>query len=348
MQEGLFGPALGPLCRCVELAPEAPAANYEFAYVLMKEFYHEEALQFFAKAFELEQAPSIAFYMAQLLMFLGRLQEAEAVVHKFAELVNEASGEGRLQLVYLSQMLQRLQTYGADTIRDWHFVQYGNILLRLFEEDHPNEPNDSEGRYTFVNFDYQQVANVLVGLQTLIEQISVFPKYQYVAAAGAGSEPLAHALAALLRLPVRSFAEMVKSGKNGIVIASFNDEVVEIAADVWERKELLFCSFAFSWTVEINIVPDAIGYLAQSARLPWQERAEFDANGQPFRAESDPRSAEQIAGEILRLVPTVDQVWLHRLKQYCQKRTEHLMIGERMEVPRKKFFVHTALGGTRY
>lgn len=348
VQEEAFGSALGPLSRCVKLAPDAAAANYEFAYALMKEFYNEEALHFFGKAFEQEQAMSITFYIAQLLIFLGRSGEASIFVNKLEEQVQAENGEGGMQLAYLKDMLRRYRTYKPQTIRDWHFVQYGTILLCTFEEDYPEEENHSNGRYTLVNFGYQQVANVLAAFQTTIGLLSVFPEYQYVAAAGETSAPLAYALGRMLMLPVKSLADGLASGDKGIVIASFSDELHEIGANVWQRDDVLLFSFALSWTRESDILPEVIGYLAQAPRLPWQSRVELNEQGEPEMVPIDERPVEEIARNILDRVIHADMHWVGRIHDYYKERQVDLMAGNQIDVPRKKFFVHSALGGARY
>ncbi|GAX90688.1 tetratricopeptide repeat protein [Effusibacillus lacus] len=347
VQEGLFGSALGPLSRCVRLAPDAAAANYEFAYALMKEFYNEEALHFFARAYEQEQAMSITFYMAQLLLFLGHKEEAASFASKLEEQVRE-SGEGQAQLDYLRGMFQRASSFPPHNLRDWHFVQYGGLLLRLFEEDHPGEPNESNGRYTFVNFGYDQTAAVLGALQAVVQQTPVFQKYEFAAPAGETSAPLAHALSGMFEIPVLSLEEGLAANKRGIVITAFSDELDPIAADVWDRKDILLFSFAFSWTRESNILPEAIGYLAQGARLPWQARYEAGENGEPVLVEADNRSAGAIAQSILDRLSHIDREWLTELRRYYAGRQFQLVAGNRIEVPRKKFFVHSALGGGRF
>ncbi|WP_018130367.1 tetratricopeptide repeat protein [Effusibacillus pohliae] len=347
VQDGLYGPALGPLSRCVKLAPESSAANYEFAYALMKEFYNEAALHYFAKAYEQEQAMSILFYMAQLLIFLGRSGEAWLFMQKLEEQVKEA-GEGEPQLAYLKGMLRRYRAHQPQTIRDWHFVQYGSLLLRTYEEDDPEPPNPANGRYTLVNFGYPQVAAVLAALQAILGRIDLFPPYKYIAAAGEASAPIAHALGQLLTVPVKPLAEGLSSGQNGIVITSFSDELQGIAEHVWDRKDVLLFSFALSWTHDQNVLPEVVGYLAQMPRLPWQERVVLNESGEPVLVAADERPAEAIAGDILHCVAQVDADWVKRVCDFYGKRKSDIIAGKRIEVPRKRFFTHSALGGARY
>lgn len=348
VQDGVYGPALGPLSRCVQLAPEAAAANYEFAYALMKEFYNEEALHFFGKAFEQEQAMSITFYIAQLLIFLNRSGEASLFIGKLEEQVQAGGGEGEMQLAYLKEMLHRYKTYTPENIRDWHFVQYGTLLLRTFEEDYPHEENSSNGRYALVNFSYDQVAAILAAFQTTIGPLSVFPEYKYVAAAGEDSAPLAYALSKMLMLPVRSLEEGLAAGEQGIVVTAFSDELNAIGGHVWERDDVLLFSFALSWTHELNVLPEVIGYFAQASRLPWQQKIEFDENGEPVMVPADERPAEEIARNILDRVLHVDMHWVGQISDYFKQREQDIIAGKRVDVPRKKFFVHSALGGARY
>jgi tetratricopeptide (TPR) repeat protein len=348
VQEGVYGSALGPLSRCAQLAPDAPAAKYEFAYALMKEFYNEEALHFFIKAYEQEQAVSMLFYITQLLIFLGKSGEAALFARRLEEQVKE-SGEGEQQLDYIKGMLRRYRTHKAANIRDWHFVQYGTLLLRMFEEDEPEAaPNSSNGRYVIVNFSYDQVAAVLAAFQSAIDTIGVFPQYGYIAAAGEASEPIAVALGNMLALPVTSLTAGLSSGQKGIVIASFSDELAGIAADVWERDDILLFSFALSWTQESSVLPEAIGYLAQYPRLPWQERVVLGEDGQPVVVPKDERTAEDIAVHILDRVPHCDRKWISKLCDYYKERREEILAGSQIDVPRKKFFLHSALGGARY
>lgn len=348
VQEEAFGSALGPLSRCVKLAPDAAAANYEFAYALMKEFYNEEALHFFGKAYEQEQAMSITFYIAQLLIFLGRSGEASIFVNKLEEQVQSENGEGEMQLAYLKDMLRRYRAYKPQTVRDWQFVQYGTLLLRIFEEDYPEEENHSNGRFTLVNFGYQQAANVLAAFQTTIGPLSVFPEYRYVAPAGEISAPLAYALGKMLMLPVKTLEEGLSSDEKGIVISSFSDELHEIGGEVWQRDDVLLFSFALSWTHESNVLPEVIGYLAQAPRLPWQTRVEMNEQGEPEIMPADERPAEEIARNILDRVIHTDMHWVGRIHDYYKARQADILAGNQVDVPRKKFFVHSAQGGARY
>lgn len=348
VKEEAFSSALGPLLRCVNLAPEASAANYEFAYALMKEFYHEEALYYFNKALEKEDAMSIVFYMAQILIFLGRTGEASVFVRKLEDQVKESDGEGEAQLTYIKDMLRRCRNFKPETIRDWHFVQYGTLLLRSFEEDYSEEENLSNGRFTLVNFSYQQIANVLAAFQTTIGPLTVFPEYKYVTAAGQTSEPLAYALSKMLMLPVKTLADGLVSGEKGIVVAAFSDEVNAVGADIWQRDDVLVFSFAVAWTRELNLLPEVIGYLAQAPRLPWQSKVDFNENGEPVMLPADTRPVEDIARDILDRVLHVDMYWVGKIHDYFKERESELLAGNQSDVPRKRFFVHSALGGARY
>lgn len=352
LQAGMTRAALGPLHRCINLAPDVATVNYEFGYALMKEFFNEEALYYFHQAAEKEEIIGAHFFMGQLLIFLDRADEAFTFVQGLENVAKENS-DVQMQADYLKGMYRRYRTYNPSDIRDWQFIQYGTMLLRMFQEDYPDtDHNPSKGRYTVVNFSEQAVMNVMAALQTLVGTLPVFPKYSYVAFAGPDSAVLAHLLGSMMQLPVKPLSDIgapeEASATQGIVLCSGSDELDGVEGDVWGRGDILLFNFWHSWTRESNVLPDVIGYFAQVARFPWQERYERTETGEVGQLPADTRTPEEIAAELLQKVPYADMEWVGRLHDYFKSRTDHLQVGTQADIPRKKFFVHSALGGDRF
>ncbi|GIM47351.1 hypothetical protein DNHGIG_29000 [Collibacillus ludicampi] len=347
IDEGMFGLALAPLYRCYQLAPKEAVVNYTLAYALMKEFQIEAALSFMRRAYEIEPLIHVIYSMAYLHLLLGNPEQADPYLLELDHKVRQEE-EGMERLKYLREFRKRLLAHPPKDIRDFHFAQYGTVLLRVFKDDFPHVQEDpAHGRYAVASFNYYQVASVLRAFQLLIETVVTKPAYSYVVSVSQQGTPLALALSRMLAIPMIAFSDSPERSP-GIIVAVNSDEINEIARFYIDRPEHLIFAFSVDWTRETAMLPDVIGYLAQLAFLPWQERLEIGENGEAVRLPADERSPVQLADEIMKQLDQVEQSYVSALARYFKERQELWKLGLNTDRPRKRFLVESPLGGARF
>jgi tetratricopeptide (TPR) repeat protein len=347
IEEGMFGQALAPLYRCYQLAPKDAVVNYTLAYALMKEFQLEAALSFMRRAYESEPRIHVIYYMAYLNLLLGNPEQAEPYLLELESKVRQEE-EGMERLKYLREFRKRLLAHTPKGIRDFHFAQYGTVLLRVFKDDFPHAQEDpAHGRFAVASYNYYQIASVLKAFQLLIETVVTKPAYSYVAPVSQQGTPLAIALSRILEVPLAAFSDTVGRSP-GIIVAVNSDEINEIASSCIDHPEHLIFAFSVDWTRETAMLPDVIGYLAQLAFLQWQERIEIGENGEAVRLPADERNPVHLADEIMNQLGQVDQAYVSAMARYFKERQELWKIGLNTDRPRKRFLVESPLGGARF
>jgi tetratricopeptide (TPR) repeat protein len=346
VEEGMYGQALAPLYRSYQLAPGEAAICYWLGYSLMKEFQLEKALLFMRRAYEKEPRLPMVYSMAYLYLLRGESEQADPFLLEMEKIV-QREGEGTERLKYLREFRERLIAHPPKDIRDWHFVQYGTALLRVFHDDFPDVPEDpAHGRYMWVTLTYRQVAAALKALACLFESLETKTDYSSISYVSQEGAPLALALGEMLQLPVSAFSP-ANAGRPEIVLAVHSEEVNRIARSCIDRPESLIFSLTVDWTRETVMLPDVIGYFAQVSFLPWQERLEFRENGAAVRVPADDRPPEQIAKEIRNEADKVEESFLSSIARYTLERNGLWKLGRNTDCPRKRFLVESPLGGAR-
>lgn len=345
LSDNLFGSAINPLRKTIELVPMAANAVFELGYAFLKEFRMEDALTHFQTAYEYSPSPNTAFYVAYTSLLTGNVQAAKEL---FSYIEGEYVKQGAepVMLNILKEMVARYEAFPPKDLRDWHFVQYGTPLLRTSEED-LGEPNENlNGRYVFINYGWLNVAQTIVTLKRMIEEVPGFPQYEYIIPASLDVAPIAFAFSELSGIPMAP-PNAINSTSKGILFTAWTDEVRVVAEHMSHNPHVTLFSFSMGWTLQAPVCPDIIGFLDQASRLPWQETMEIQENG-----ERTPRPAMDIPPEvimhhILERVEAVDQAEVDKLIAYYKERAHLLKVGENINNPRLGFQIESPIESIR-
>ncbi|WP_152559195.1 tetratricopeptide repeat protein [Tumebacillus flagellatus] len=345
LKDNLFGSAINPLRKTIELVPMAANATFELAYALLKEFRMEDALEHFKTAYEYSPSPNTAFYVAYTSL-LSRDVEGAKALFPYMESEYAKHNQEPVMLNILRDMVTRYEAFPPKDLRDWHFVQYGTPLLRTSDEDLGEANENLNGRFVFINYGWLNVATILVTLKRLIEEVPGFPQYDYIIPASMDVAPIAFAFSEMTGIPLVPREELNTTNK-GFLFTSWSDEVRVVAEHMSHNPNVTLFAFSLGWTLQAPVCPDIIGYLDQASRLPWQETMLIHENG-----ERTPRPAMQVPPEvvqyhILERVEGVDQAEVDKLIAYYQERAHLLKVGENINNPRLGFQIESPIESIR-
>ncbi|MBL0388385.1 hypothetical protein JJB07_17405 [Tumebacillus sp. ITR2] len=345
MKDNLFGSAINPLRKTVELIPMAANAVFELGYCLLKEFRMEDALEQFKNAYEYSPSPNTAFYVAYTSLLS---KDAAGAKELFPYIEGEYAKHNQepVMLNILKDMLARYEAFPPKDLRDWHFVQYGTPLLRTSEED-LGEPNENlNGRYVFINYGWLNVAQILVALKRMIEEVPGFPQYEYIIPASMDVAPIAFAFSEMTGIPMVP-REMLDTTQKGLLFTAWSDEVRVVAEHMSHNPNVTLFSFSMGWTLQAPVCPDMIGYLDQASRLPWQETMLVHENGERNHRPAMQVPPEVVMYHILERVEAVDQGEIDKLVAYYTERAHLLKVGENINNPRLGFQVESPIESIR-
>jgi tetratricopeptide (TPR) repeat protein len=341
MKDNLFGSAINPLMKVVELVPMAANAVFELGYSFLKEFRMDDALAQFHTAYEYSPNPNTAFYVAYTSLLNNNIAAAKELF-PYIEGEYAKNGEPPVMLNILKGMVERYEAFPPNDLRDWHFVQYGTPLLRTSEED-MGEPNENlNGRYVFINYGWTNIAQTIVAFKRMIEEVPGFPKYDYIIPASIDVAPIAFAFSELTGIPMGP-REFLDTTQKGILFTAWSDEVRFVAEHMSHNPNVTLFAFSMGWTLQAPVCPDVIGYLDQANRLPWQETMVMDENGERSPRPAMTAPPEVIMHYILERVEAVEHAEIDQLIAYYTERAHLLKVGENINNPRLGFQIESPI-----
>jgi len=340
-----YGPAINPLRKVVELVPMAANAIFELGYAYMKEFELTTSLQFLQQAFEMQPNPHAAFYVGYVSLLLDDLETAKAQV-PFMAAEFEKSGDEPHMLKILQEMIERYEAFPPQNLRDWHFVQYGQPLLRLSSEDVPESAEQLNGRYVFINYGFLNIATALQTLKRLSEEVPNFPKFDYILPASMRVAPIAFALSQMLGIEME-VPEALDSDRQGLVLTSWTDEVDHISQFLAGRAHVTLFSFSLGWTLQANVCPEVIGYFDQANRLPWEETVEVSETGERTLRPAMTAPPEVIGHYILDRLEATPTEEIDAVVNYYKERAHLLKVGDNVNQPRLGFQIESPIQSPR-
>lgn len=295
--------AIAFLQRALSFNPESLAAAHELALVLPARFRPKDAALALARCdFKGDFWASFQYYYCLLLIgkteglsdFIAEISE------EYAKQENSPEWESAKSAVdYLEEMYIRLSRIGEPQkhIRDWHFIQYGGVILDFFND---SEEYVAGGRYVASWGTYPSIHLNLQRLQRFFEAMEVRPKL-IVAMPDRNSRILAMAFGKMQDLEVLVFDGTTLDQERSLVIAAENsaydgiESTAEIAPGQW-----LF-AYNLDWLSGAMISPDMAASMNQVYTFPWQGggMAMDPDTGKLTKLEEDSRPEEEIVGELL-------------------------------------------------
>jgi tetratricopeptide (TPR) repeat protein len=346
MGDRLFGPAINPLSRVIELVPMAANAVFELGYCLMKEFHLEEALDSFKHSHEMAPSPNTAFYVGYVSMMLNDLETTKSLIPYIEEEYTKANQEP-VTLNILKAMVERYEAFPPRprNVRDWHFVQYGTALLRTSDEDLEKE-TELNGRYVFINYGFLNVAIVLETFRRMVEEVPGFPKFDYIIPASMTAAPIAFALSEMLGVQLAS-PQALETPMKGLMVTTWTNEVDLVAQRIAHNPNVTLFSFALGFTQQAALCPEVLGYLDQAHRMPWQETVQVTEDGERRHRPAMTEPPEVIGQAILDRVKAVNKEEVDRVIEYYKERAHLLKVGANINDPRLGFQIESPVQSLR-
>ena len=324
---------------CLDRAPGNAAVRYELGYALFLLHEYDEAAGHLAAAAEdlsPERRAAARLLIVECRLYGGRLDEA---VETLSSLEEGEEAEGREDTVEaLRLMAARLLRFGRDrpgSLREWHFVQHGGVILALSRDP------ERRGRFGPLAMNPAAVGAVLRLLRTFLDGMGI--GISAVVHPGGESRPLAVAAGLVLDRPTRPLSEK-GDGRELLVVPDQRAlEGIERVARDRESIPYLFC-FRMNPSARCPVLPDIIGLMASTFRFPWQERIEVigkeGERGPAARAvPADDRDTEAIAAKIATLGRSLpeDPAMTQALKFY-RKHRDLLVAANREAFPIRRAF----------
>lgn len=349
MKDKMYGVAINPLLRVSEMVPMAAAVNFELGYAYMKEFDIPAARRHFEYAYELEQSPATAYYLGYVALLQNDISITEQLIGYMDRHFETTGEEKPPTLQMLKDMMARYEAFPEpQTVRDWHFIQYGTPLLRLSKED-LGDDGDLNGRYVFINYGFGSLAIIMETFTRLIREVPGFPQFEYIIPASYNAAPLAFALSKMLEIPLAP-VETLQSERKGLMVTDWTADVDAVAGHIAHNPNVTLFSFALDWTNQAHLTPEVIGYFDQAHRMPWESTVVVEIDGtrtqRPAMEEKPEELAEMILGR-LEKIREEDGESIDAVIAYYKERARLLKVGAQMSMPRMTFQVESPIESVR-
>ena len=211
-------------------------------------------------------------------------------------------------------------------IQDWHFIQYGGVILDYFDD--PDEYEDEDeyvagGRYVASWGSKEQIREISLKLKVFLDSVDMkVERVKYL------NDKSSHIIGIVIGEELCLNYQIYDSQENnenclivGANTSDFDDyqELAEI-----KRGQVIF-SLNHNWLESAHLTPDIIGFMNQTYYFPWDGGGIkiVDAEkGLTERTEKDNREADEIATEILGLEDTkeIDE----KILSFYKKHKEYL------------------------
>jgi len=292
--------ALSFLEACLDRSPGNDDVRYELGYALFRTRAYKEAAGHLAAAAENlspERGASAGLLQIGCLLYDGRIDEAEGLIRRLEdELRSLGRGDSLEALELIVRRLRRIEAAKPDSVRLWHFVQHGGVILA------ESRGVGNAGRFPSLVMNSAAVAAILRLLKTFLKGVGIKP--EALLHPDGDSAVLALAAGRILDLPVRPLAQ--RTGSRELLILADTDALQGIEEDAasCESVESIFC-FRLDPLRACPVLPDIAGLMAGVFRFPWQERVEVykREDGEPAARSvpADERDREALALEIAGL-----------------------------------------------
>ncbi|MCB0636265.1 MAG: hypothetical protein KDC54_06590 [Lewinella sp.] len=254
----------------------------------------------------------------------------------------------RLKVEEVREMLARYRLVGSPRqhIRDWHYIQYGSMILEFFESEGDFVAG---GRHVASWGSREMIKAVALRLKRYLDACTMtFREVRYLE--DRDTVILGRLLAAVLELPGNPYDPGTESGHCLIVGANATDfDGHEELAHIREGQVLF--AFNQSWLESATVTPDIIGLMSQFFSFPW------DGGGLRIKGDdpagglesipADEREPEEIVAELLALEVEETHDPAH-LDFYLQHRDYLKAIGRLASDIRFNFMIESPVPGSRF
>jgi len=301
---GNFDLARPFLERAYILGPDEIDVAYELSLCYMARFSIDKALD------TLESVDSDSDFWASYMMWQCRLWTNQpGDIDEYIKLAREflfeqeESEEIVTAMLKLDELEESCLRHGqleapGKLIRDWHFIQYGSVVLDYFDE---SDDYVAGGRYVAMWGALESLRTTLEALKVYLQTMRKLPA-RILAPADRDSRIVGSALSSILNVPCLILTE-------DTLPTEYNEPTLIVAGDAgsfndWEQlRELkpnctLF-AVNLNWMHEALICPDIAAYMTQAYWFPWQEGGmKIDDQGNAVPQQADERPVEEVAADL--------------------------------------------------
>ncbi len=179
-----------------------------------------------------------------------------------------------------------------ELIRDWHYIQYGGVILDFFFDENQYIAG---GRYVATWSSHMSIKTNLLRLQNVLLEKDI---QQVVYGTDRDSTIIGLALAKVLDLPSKPYESNTLYHKSIFCVADGpHFEPIQGVEEV-KNGNITF-SYNLNWLQANFICPDIIAMLSQYNNYPWNGgNITMNEDGTQGRSQADLRSPEEIASDI--------------------------------------------------
>ncbi|MBF5027619.1 tetratricopeptide repeat protein [Planobacterium oryzisoli] len=257
------------LKKALELLPEYTAPRHDLALSYFKTGAKEKAKEL------LREDPQPDFWNTYLLLrlelFEGHLKRALELIARLPQLMTDPEQkEAQQEIVEQAQkMPSRYALFKSDQpldLQQWHFILYGGVLLHT----RPVDEFNPHPQYTFLSPSYEQIASVLLELQSTLKALQFTPRKVLYPTMEKNAWLLAQVVSRLTGAELQEMDKQSVQNEDTIVVASSSEEI-EVDMDLKEvsGRQMTF-AFFHNWTAGAFQTPDVIGLFAQQLVFPWE------------------------------------------------------------------------------
>lgn len=256
----------------------------------------------------------------------------------------EELGFAREKVNEVKETLTRYKLVGQpeDDIQDWHFIQYGGVILDCSDD----EDGPEGGRHVALWGSKEQVKELAQKLKFFLDKTNTnIQKVLYI------DDRSSSILGLVIGKELGVIADVYEPNKpteNCLLVAANTTDYNEFYEDLKTIKEgqILF-ALNHCWLDSANVSPDIVGIMTQMYRFPWDDghmRLTDDGNVEQLPA--DDRKPSEIANDIHNTEP--EYVKENDFEFYL-KRKEHLKgIGAKTADFRYNFTLESPVASPRF
>jgi tetratricopeptide (TPR) repeat protein len=256
----------------------------------------------------------------------------------------------KMKIAELQEILQRFNTVPAlkTHIRDWHYIQYGAVILDYFEDGGDDDDFVAGGRYVASWGSNESLKTVVNKFKQFAGKLSIsFQKV--VSFSDRDSEILGRLFAKELSLDFDLY-KPEDSNQDCLIVSSSSTYFTEHEELSRVKDGQILLSVNHSWLESSHISPDVIGFMAQSYSFPWSGDGMRITDMESRKIEMIPpdnRSAEEIATDIFNIDLPEDDINEH-LEFYAERKQYLKGIGSQTNNYRYNFMIESPVAGAHF
>jgi tetratricopeptide (TPR) repeat protein len=295
--------ALPFLEKSLSLDPQNEVVAHDIAIIYARRFQIEKALEVL-RPYAKTDFWNYWFY-CKLSLLNAETKGIEEGLDELMEVLDQERDQSavaipRQKVQEVTDALKRFESVKTPKqhVRDWHFIQYGGLILDFFE----NEEYVAGGRHVASWGSLENLRDIMERLKNYFEAFNIqFEALKYMP--NRDAEIIGRALGMVLGLSVSPYHEQMPTANTLIVGAHASDFNGYEELLYTQQGQILF-AMNQSWLEPAMICPECSALMSQSFHFPWEGGGfrVIDVEAGKFeRTEADTRSAVEIAEELYQI-----------------------------------------------